>query len=287
MAERLLIGDLAFDDGQKLEVGEELGWFFADLIDWDELTESKSALPPRPLAHGTFQPGKQYRLQAAPSVTLVFVGSDAAQASTAVREMKGGLADQPMMRITHIDDDGVSLFRDARIKRAVPQARRGGHRIRKIDVYIEAPDPLLYGAEISGTTGVPTAGVGIASPLLDPFQEGAPGNPGRVVLTNPGTAATTVRLTVTGGLSEGVQILVTETGEVLRLDRLIPDGSGVTFDSRTGRARLDGQSDVTGFMTVDQWPQIPPGATRTFQFLPLGAQSGTPTMRVAANPAYL
>lgn len=184
------------------------------------------------------------------------------------------------------DDDGLTLGRTVRVTQVAPASRRGGDLKRVLTVYTEAADPLMYGLETVGSTGVPTPGVGVADPITDPFSEGAPGNLGRVAFTNTGTAPTSVTLMVAGGLSGGVEIRVVETGEILRLERLIPDGSVVTFRSRTGRAVIDGQSDVTGFLTVDDWPQVPAGATRTFQFTPLGVATGTPSMSVSASPAY-
>lgn len=287
MVARLQIGSVGLDDGRSLDEGVATGWFFSDLLDWDGLTEVKGGLRDRPIAHGSFSPGPALRQYAAPSFVATYMGATGADAAVAARKFTGALSGLDSLRMEFQDDDGLALWRRVRVKRAVPIEHRGGNRIRRFEVYVEAADPLLYGAEVSGTTGVPTPGVGIADPLRDPVAEGAPGNLGRVELLNSGTAPTSVRIAVQGGLSDGVQVQVVETGEVLRLERLIPDGSRVEFDSRTGRVSIDGQSDVTGFLTVDQWSQVPAESARTFQFTPLGVLSGTPTMRVALFPAYL
>lgn len=271
--------------GHTFQPDASSGWVYTSLIDWLSVTDVKGGLEGRPLSHGSFNPGEWLRESATPSFVAYYLGDDHTEALAALTALRGIAISRNLIPMSVDLGDGT-FTRLVRVQ-SIDTADTLGQSEVSVVVYLEAPDPLLYGAEISGVTGVPTAGVGIADPIIDPFQEGAPGNPGRVELTNVGTAPTTVRITVAGGLSGGVQILVVETGEVLRMDRLIPDGSTVTFDSRTGRAKLDGQSDVTGFMTVDQWPQIPAGSTRTFQFLPQGTQSGTPTMRVAANPAYL
>lgn len=271
--------------GMTFEAYASTGWVFSDLTDWLTVTDAKGGLSGRPIAHGSFDPGEWLRESASPSFRVAYVGADSVDALRALQRLRAIGVSKSLIPMTVDLGDGA-MTRNVRVQSIdVPDTH--GRSSVSATVYTQAADPLLYGVEVSGVTGVPTAGVGIADPIIDPFQEGAPGNPGRVELTNVGTAPTTVRITVAGGLSGGVQILVVETGEVLRMERLIPDGSTVTFDSRTGRAKLDGQSDVTGFMTVDQWPQIPAGSTRTFQFMPQGTQSGTPTMRVAANPAYL
>lgn len=44
-----------------------------------------------------------------------------------------------------------------------------------------APDPLRYGPAVTVTTGLPTAGGGLAYPIVYPINYGTPGNPGRVV----------------------------------------------------------------------------------------------------------
>ena len=64
-------------------------------------------------------------------------------------------------------------------------------------------------------------------------------------------------------------------------------GTQIRLDSRTGRANIDGQSDVTGFLTVAEWPEIPAGEIRRYQFLSLGSSSGTPTLTVCASATYL
>lgn len=286
MVERLSLGSFGFDDGRMLDEGAHTGWFFSDLSDWEGLPEAKGDLLPRPVSHGSFQPGAVFREIAVPSFIAKYVGADAAEASAAVRSFVGECGRGGLRSMTVVDDDGLELSRMVRVKRVEHSARRGGSRVRSVTVYAEAPDPLRYGPLSSGSTGVPTPGVGIADPLHDAVQEGEPGNLGRVQITNGGTAQTWPRLVVSGGLGAGVQVQCIESGRVLRFERMIPDGSFVVFDSRTGRVLLDGVSDATGFLTVDEWSSIPAGSACTFQFVPLGAVVGSPSLMVEAAPAY-
>lgn len=261
------------------------GWVYSDLTDWLSVTDAKGGLSDRPAAHGSFDPGVWWRESASPSFRCHYLGEDAVSALTALSGLRGLAGSDTLVPMTVDLGDGP-LSRMVRIHSIQVDDTHGRSAV-SAEVYLQAPDPLMYGPAVSGATGVPTPGVGVADPIKDSFQEGDPGTLGRVTLTNVGTAQTSrVMITVAGGLSEGVEVLVTDTGRVLRLDRLIPDGSQVLFNSRTGRVQLDGQSDVTGFLTVDEWSQIPAGATRTFQFVPLGVRSGVPQMTVTAFPAY-
>lgn len=263
--------------------GAREGWGFSGLDDWLSLTAAKSSGSSRPLAHGSFDPGRPWREAAAFSVKVHYLGSTQEEAVLALRDLTALGAYTSLIEATADVGDGRMTRRVQVANIDIPDTR--GSDTVEATVYMLAPDPFAYGAEIVQTVGVPVAGEGVASPFIDPFQEVGGGNPGRVTVTNAGSAPTTVRIDIAGGV-EGVQVQVVETGEVLRFDRLIPDGAIVQFDSRTGRATLDGQSDVTGFMVYDDWPQIPPQATRTFQFTPLGAVAGTPTMTVRTAPAY-
>lgn len=260
------------------------GWVYSDLTDWLSVTDAKGGLSDRPTYHGSFDPGAWLRESASPSFRCHYLGDDSASALVALTALRGMAGSDTLVPVTVDLGDGQRT-RQVRVHSITVDDTHARSAV-SATVYLQAPDPLMYGSLVSGTTGVPTPGVGIADPLTDPVSEGSPGNLGRVVIQNTGTAPTAVTITVTGGLAEGVEVLVIESGQVLRLERLIPNGSQVVFKSRTGRVQLDGQSDVTGFLTVDDWPQIPAGATRTFQFAPLGETSGTPQMTVAAFPAY-
>lgn len=151
----------------------------------------------------------------------------------------------------------------------------------RFEFTVKADDPRVYGVAQSGSTGVPTAGVGVADPIIDPFSEGAPGNLARVVCTNTGTAPMEPTVTVTGGLSDGFELRCLETARIVRVVRPILDGSTVRVEMGLGEVWLDGQSALSAaYIPVAEWFQVKPGESCTIQFTPLGVASGTPTMTV-------
>ena len=151
---------------------------------------------------------------------------------------------------------------------------------------VVAADPLKYGDPLTVSTGLPTSGGGIAYPVTYPIDYGTPGNPGRITVSNPGTADTHPLLEVTGGMSGGFELTEVSTGRVLRFERPIPLGSTVYLNPRTGRVSLDGPSDVSGFLTRADWWSVPAGGTREIQFNSIGAVTGSPTLTARTAPGY-
>lgn len=155
---------------------------------------------------------------------------------------------------------------------------------------VVAYDPLKYGDPVSSSTGVPVSGGGLLFPLgTTPtafWDFGADGVSGRVSVSNPGTAAVWPTLTASGGLGAGFVVTNVTTGQSIRFERPIPEGSVVTINQRTGRATIDGQSDVSIYMTARGFFSIPAEATHQIQFSALGTTSGTPQFTVALAPAY-
>lgn len=156
--------------------------------------------------------------------------------------------------------------------------------IATFTIPIVAADPAKYGPTVTVTTGPPTGGGGLdLEPIVFPIDFGAPGDPGRITLTNTGDRTTWPTLIVKGGLSGGFELVVIETGEIIRLDRLIPDTSEILIDVVHAQAWIDNQSPVV--MTRANWFNIPPHSSRTIQFNPLGVQSGAPTLTGIYAPA--
>src|SRR5690606_294433 len=65
------------------------------------------------------------------------------------------------------------------------------------------------------------------------------GNPGRVTLTNTGTAPTEPVVKIYGGITEGFELLHIETGHIIRCTRPIPDGSYIRVDNAAGELWID------------------------------------------------
>jgi hypothetical protein len=151
-----------------------------------------------------------------------------------------------------------------------------------------APDPRLYGRAFTLTTGLRTAGTGLAFPIGSPMDFGTVGSGGSVVFTNTGTAATEPVFTISGALSQGFQITWVETGQHLTYS--FPVGSDLVLDCGAGTATTQGQ-DRTVYLTQRDWFSVPAGATGTFQIAALGGETGTSnpgfTFTAQAAPAYL
>lgn len=151
----------------------------------------------------------------------------------------------------------------------------------EFEIPLEAEDPRLYGPRVTAETGIPTSGVGIADPMLDPLQEGEEGNAGRVRLQNTGTAPSEPSTIVHGGVSGGFDLLCIESSRVVTVTRPIPDGSFVLIDHARGEVWLDGESLLpTTYIPSAEWFEVGPGESCTIQWRPLGALTGTPRMVV-------
>lgn len=118
------------------------------------------------------------------------------------------------------------------------------------------------------------------------FDFGANGTLGRVTLYNEGTATTWPELRVTGYLEGGFFITCIETGEQVRYERVIPAGSVVVINTRTGMATIDGASPGSGFITRRGFPSLPPKTVRTLQFNPIGNAGAGAQFTAVYRPAF-
>lgn len=145
-----------------------------------------------------------------------------------------------------------------------------------------ARDPVKYGAETTLATGLPTAGGGLEYNLFSggsggALYYGANGTLGRVSLANSGTATVWPSVTVTGELTTGFYVQKLTTGEVVRYDRVVPAGSTVEINFRTGEVLIDSLSDGSTYLTRYEFFSILPGETFDVQLNAIGGSSGTPT----------
>lgn len=145
---------------------------------------------------------------------------------------------------------------------------------------VVARDPVKYSAASTLTTGLPMAGGGLRYPLHDPsgkLDYGANGTLGRVTLTNAGTATVWPTVTVTGQLTAGFYIQRLDTAQVVRYDRVVPAGSTVFVDFRTGEVLIDGLSDGSTYLTRSEFFAVPPMSSVEVQFNEIGGHTGSPT----------
>jgi hypothetical protein len=116
---------------------------------------------------------------------------------------------------------------------------------------------------------------------------GFDGSTGRVTVTNDGTTETFPDIRVSGGLTGGFIITDITSGRVVSLARNIPLGSYVSINQRTGSVTIDGQSDISGFLTSYGFFSIGPGETHVIQFSPIGTVIGDPIMTLTIQDGYL
>jgi len=268
--------------------GSATGWYFAELIDWYAITPSKSDVNERQQAHGAFGVAHDWRMSAALSAKLTYLGSDHDDAVRATNEFNGVMNTGRRVTMT-FDDGGIVTSRAVSVRGAKPNDTHGGAEV-VVPVNVIAPDPRRYAPEVVTVATVPLSGGGLLFPLGTTSSKywdfGADGSSGRALATNTGEADTFPSLLVTGGLELGFIITDVTTGQVVRFDRPIPVGSSVLVNQRTGRASIDGQSDVSGFLTRREFFSIGPHETHQIQFAPLGAVTGTPQLSVLTAPAY-
>ena len=155
----------------------------------------------------------------------------------------------------------------------------------RYSVQLLARDPVKYGPAVVQSTGLPTAGGGLEYPLGDPdgaLYYGAVGASGRVTAVNTGRAATWPFFRVSGQLDGGFEIRCVDTDDTLRYERVVPAGSTVTIDSRTGAVLIDDVSDASTYLTRDGFFSIPPMGSCEIQFSALSTSSGTPLLEVTS-----
>lgn len=260
--------------------------FFRSLTDWDALAESKSDISQRPPgSDGAFGVSQVDRDSVAPSFEGLYVGASRVDALQMRKSLKAIANPKSMVEMSLTDDDGT-FSRQVVIQRMdLPDIRN--QSTFTFDVYTVAPDPLMYGAQQSASNGLPVSSGGIPFPIVFPPDFGTPGADGRVTLSNPGTADAYILLEVTGGLDLGFSVIELGSGREVRFERLIPVGSTVFVNGRTGRAYIDNPSnDVSGFLTRSDFPVVPAGGSTTLQFSTFGSSSGTPTLTARSSPAY-
>lgn len=152
-----------------------------------------------------------------------------------------------------------------------------------IGSHLYAPIDLL--ASPSGSGLYPFAA--LAAPEGTYWDWGLDGSTGRVTVTNDGTTETFPDIRVSGGLTGGFIITDITSGRVVSLARNIPLGSYVSINQRTGSVTIDGQSDISGFLTSYGFFSIGPGETHVIQFSPIGTVIGDPIMTLTIQDGYL
>lgn len=264
------------------------GFYLEGQVDWYARSESKSDVNERSQAAGAFGIGNDWQSSLAITIKGHWQGETPADTVRAMLKLNAIGAGGRKVRATFHDDLHVTS-RIVSLRRVTPEDYRGRKYVR-FEIHMIANDPLAYGEMRSITTGPQVSSGGLVFPLgtnLAAYWDYGPdGTSGRVSVTNDGTAAVWPLLCASGGLGSGFVATNVETGESMRFARPIPPGSIVTINQSTGMASIDGQSDVSGFITQRGFFQIPPETTQQIQFAALGAITGTPQFTASWAPAF-
>lgn len=248
---------------------------------FDDLPSAKTEQDSWARADGNAIPGTTYYDGRTITINGYYATSTVEDTDKTMRRLRG-MAGR-LLPVTVQKGNGIVLSCDAELRSmTVDEYRYRGKAGFQIGLL--APSPYLYGPLRSQTVGVPADGEGITDPLLDPLSEGEVSNPGRVAITGSGFAPTHLVVKIRGGLSEGVRIHCIETGEAVEFHRQINPDETMVFDFDNERVLFQNQSDLSMFLTEENW--FRPSGDATIQFTPLGVQSGEPTMTVEWKEAW-
>lgn len=271
------------------------GWVYDNetLDAWYALPSADAKLSKRPNAHGTYSPGQVFTAEHRPVVSGQYYGATTTAALVARNRLNALFSDGLPVTMRVTDELGATTRQVWLLEAATTFRYDFSHF--PLDLSLVAPDPRRYGATVTDSEGMPSAGSGLVWDLGTAgsglyFDWGTPGVLGQVEYTNTGNATTFPRIEVggAGAFATGFRITEVETGRELIFNRATNLGDVIVFDSRTQRATIsNGGGDVTGSLSSRDWFAIPAGATRRYQINPLGAVSGSPTITIYAAPASM
>lgn len=272
-------------DGQLL--GLEFGgvaWIFETLQGWGLGGGVEANFDPRPGAHGTFdaQVWRRARVITISGTCIADTPELAEQAQDALAAL---LADGQAGTFT-VSNSRRSLSATVRLS-DTPLDETINDCAFRWSFQFTAPDRRRYGDTVTQPTRLPGGRVGGLDYNLDyPLDYGTVSSTGRVQFTNDGNAPTEPLFKVTPGLASGFEITHVETGRRLRYPQ--PVTQDVQLDAATGRVTVGGQNR-SRYLTVRQWPSIPPKSSATFAFAALGGETfdtSPSQLVVTAAPAY-
>lgn len=246
----------------------------------------------RPRRHGEIDPGRTWL--AARTVELRgFVEAPNHEALAAAGERFAALLADGLLTDLVVDEDGAIKVAAARLNDA-PGFTLIHPSLATWTLPLLMPDPLRYGAaspegeEITISTGLPVAGVGLTVPMTaGPLVIEEGGTEGRIQLTNNGTAATRPRFRIDGPVTNP-RIEHPTTGRTLTFMVNLAAGSYLDIRPLTGEVVLNGSVNARNFLTNTSAPVssvvMPTGPNEIF-FRALSSPGGA-SLTVAFRPAY-
>lgn len=274
----ITVGGVTFNNSGAVDANG-VAWTFSEIKGWFDGAPTKGTKTDRPWAQGAFAV-RTFRDARLPVITghvaapTRHLASDAQMALTAI------LADGTYGALTVDDPDQGVLTSQVRLE-GQPLVDWDGQRDIDCQLTFYAPDPLRYGLVTSSPTSFPVVAGGLQFPLytnrsirLGVLSFGARSTTGRLVVSNPGNADMWPLWQVAGPVpAEGFEIVRTGTGERLRFEGGVSDGSTLVMDSATGVVVVDGYADRSGLLTWRDWSAVAPGTSAEFAFMNLGSIS--------------
>lgn len=246
------------------------GWVFQELVDWYSLTDDKVGITEKPQSHGAFGAGRSLRSAAVVSFTAVYLGETAAEVLDAGERMAAALAESSVEMI--VTDDLRASSRTVSVRVAQMKDHLGRPN-GEFTFDCVARDPRRYSVGDTWTsTGPATSGGGLVWPAVWPLVWQPGGADGRVALENRGSAPSSPVYRLRGGFTSATLTNV-ETAQRIGFTRPVPATSVVEIDTRTRQARIDGQSDVSRYLSIREWWDVAPYSTTRVQLDLTGADA--------------
>lgn len=282
---RITVGGLPI--GVRDDVtGAEIG--FTSLKGWYGSPGARGSFQDRVDGHGSFD-SQVYRSARVITVSGWLGGPDRATVAGLLHLLNGVIPEGQLGEFAVDDPDYGNLSAMVRLTGEPDDSWDQLATRADFQVQFTAPDPLKYGPPLSVGTNLPAPAGGLTFPLFQTtgrLEFGAPGMTGRITVTNPGTAATSLVFTITGPVLGGFVLTDVDSGRRIVYAGDVPSGAtALVIDTAYGSAKLNG-AERSGELTVKQWWPVPGRGTCTVQFNTLGPVGQSGSMTASLSPAY-
>lgn len=258
------------------------GWVYQGLTDWYTLTDDKIPDEEKPQGHGAFGVSESLRSSAVIPFKAVYLADTEAEMLAAGEQIMAAVATGP---VDMVYTDALRTTSRSVTVRTAPMTDHHGRPTGEFEFDCLARDPRRYSVGDAWQSTPPAAdGAGIVWPLVWPLVWPGGGSDGRVTLQNLGSAPAAQRYRLNGGF-ESALLTNTATAQRIGFNRPVPAGSVVEIDTKSRQAWIDGQSDVSRYLTFREWWDVPRYSTVQVQFDVTGA-TGSPTLSALAPSAW-
>lgn len=240
------------------------GWVYHEIAAWYSLSSDKTPTRERPTSHGSFRARRSLRSGKSLTVEAHYLATSPSELEDALDRIGALGTEKPiLMRVT---DHRRTTEREVRVVEVeIPDHH--GRPVDTVTLELWADDPRRYSTGdpwISSQLPQPPS-TGLTWPAVWPLVWGAGGaEDGRLTLTNIGTKASPPLYRLYGGLTSAELVRI-DTQRRVGIDYVIPFGSFVELDFRTRRATLNGETDISRYLTWREWWSIEPGQSVTVQ----------------------